>query len=154
MTLTSDCNEEFFDARSDVGCPPDDLLSDDDSDDGDEYVPSVVTPDSTNESVEQNHVEAIADRNVDKKRASSGVMLKTSDKLSLTRSSSDNTIVTKSDRNLLECDGLLKVKSASSDMEQSAALYRKQEAKKHVQSEVRYRQVCFLCSEIVGIVLA
>ncbi|XP_068736521.1 oxysterol-binding protein-related protein 1-like [Montipora capricornis] len=139
MTLTSDCNEEFFDARSDIGCPPDDLLSDDDSDDGDEYVPSVVTADSTNESVEQNHVEAIADRNVDKKRASSGVMLKTSDKLSLTRSSSDNTIVTKSDRNLLECDGLLKVKSVSSDMEQSAALYRKQEAKKHVQSEVRYR---------------
>ncbi|KAJ7351003.1 Oxysterol-binding protein- protein 1 [Desmophyllum pertusum] len=54
MTLTSDCNEEFFDARSDIGrALPDDLLSDDDSDDGDEYVPSVVTPEPRNEERQQ-----------------------------------------------------------------------------------------------------
>lgn len=139
MTLTSDCNEQFFDARSDVGCPPDDLLSDDDEDDGDEYVPSVVTADPSIDSLEQNHVEAIANPHMNKKRADTGELLKTFDNLRITRSCSDNTIVTKSDRTLLDSQGLSKVKSASSDIEQNAALQRKQETQKLVQSEVHYR---------------
>lgn len=41
--LMSDCNEEFFDVRLDIGCVFfDDLFLDDDSDDGDEYVLSLV----------------------------------------------------------------------------------------------------------------
>lgn len=139
MTLASDCNEQFFDARSDVGCPPDDLLSDDDEDDGDEYVPSVVTTDPSIDSLQQNHVEAIANPIITKKRADTGGQLKTFDNLRMTRSCSDNTIVTNSDRTLLDSHGLSKVRSASSDIEQNAALQRKQEAQKIVQSEVHYR---------------
>lgn len=139
MTLASDSNEQFFDARSDVGCPPDDLLSDDDEDDGDEYVPSVVTADPSIDSLQQNHVEAIASLNITKKRADTGGKLKTFDNLRMTRSCSDNTIVMNSDRTLLDSHGLSKVRSASSDIEQNAALQRKQEAQKLVQSEVHHR---------------
>ena len=139
MTLTSDCNEEFFDARSDIGCPPDDLLSDDDSDDGDDYVPSVATPESLNERMERNHLEALVEPSISMKRTSSGGKLGISNRLSLTRSTSDNNIVTKSGRTLLDRDGLLKVKSASSEIEQTAALNRKQEAERQAQAKVRYR---------------
>lgn len=140
MTLTSDCNEEFFDARSDIGCPPPDvdLLSDDDSDDGDDYVPCEATPMPTNAESERNHVEAVVEPTVSMKRTKSGGQLGNFNRLSLTRSTSDNNIATKSDgRTLLDCDNLLKVKSASSDIEQT--LYRKQEADMHPQSKARYR---------------
>ena len=139
MTLTSDCNEEFFDARSDIGCPPDDLLSDDDSDDGDDYVPSVAAPEPLNERMERNHLEALVEPSISIKRTSSGGKLGISNRLSITRSTSDNNIVTKSDRTLLDRDGLLKVKSASSEIEQTAALNRKQEAERQAQAKVRYR---------------
>ena len=141
MTLTSDCNEEFFDARSDIGCSlPDDLLSDDDSDDGDDYVPSVAMPEPTNDATERNHVETLVEPSVSMKRTSSGGQLGNFNRLSLTRSTSDNNIVTKSDsRTLLDCDGLLKVKSASSEIEQTAAWYRKKEAERQAQAKVRYR---------------
>lgn len=139
MTLTSDCNEEFFDARSDIGCPPDDLLSDDDSDDGDDYVPSVATSEPLNERMERNHLEALVEPSISIKRTSSGGKLGISNRLSLTRSTSDNNIVTKSDRTLLDRDGLLKVKSVSSEIEQTAALNRKQEAERQAQAKVRYR---------------
>ena len=142
MTLTSDCNEEFFDARSDIGCPPDDLLSDGDSDDGDDYVPSVATPEPLNEEMERNHLEALVEPSI--KRTSSGGKLGIPNRLSITRSTSDNNIVTKSDsRGLLDRDGLLKVKSVSSDIEQTAALNRKQEAERQAQARVRYRLVVF-----------
>lgn len=150
MTLTSDCNEEFFDARSDIGCPlPDDLLSDDDSDDGEEYVPGVATPETSQET-DQNHVEALVvpsasatSNNI--KRTTSGGKLGNLNRLSLTRSTSDTNIAAKSDsRNLLDSDGLQKAKSASSDMEQAAALYRKQEAERKAKENARYRYGCCL----------
>jgi len=74
------------------------------------------------------------------KRTSSGGQLGTFNRLSLTRSTSDNNIVTKSDnKSLLGCDGLLKVKSVSSDIEQTAALYRKQEAERQKQAKAHFR---------------
>lgn len=147
MTLTSDCNEEFFDARSDIGCAlPDDLLSDDDSDDGDEYVPSVAPPEPRNEVNEQNHLQSLAEPSSSSctsnniKRTRSGGQLGSLNRLSLTRSTSDTNLTAKSDsRNLLDCDSLQKSKSASSDMEQTAALYRKQEAERQAKAKVRYR---------------
>ena len=146
MTLTSDCNEEFFDARSDIGCAlPDDLLSDDDSDDGDEYVPSVATPEPRNEVNQQNHVQTLVEPSSSGtsnnfKRTSSGGKLGSFNRLSLTRSTSDTNLTAKSDtRNLLDCEGLQKSKSASSDMEQTAALYRKQETERQANAKVRYR---------------
>lgn len=146
MTLTSDCNEEFFDARSDVGCPlPDDLLSDDDSDDGDEYVPSVATLEAAGQEVQQNHVETIVVPNTSTnsnniKRAASGRKLGNLNRLSLTRSTSDTNIAAKSEiRHLLDSESLQKSKSASSDMEQSAALYRKQETEKKANGKMRHR---------------
>lgn len=151
MTLTSDCNEEFFDARSDVGCPlPDDLLSDDDSDDGDEYVPSVATLEAAGQEVQQNHVETIVVPNTSTnsnniKRAASGRKLGNLNRLSLTRSTSDTNIAAKSEiRHLLDSESLQKSKSASSDMEQSAALYRKQETEKKASNKMRHRY-CVLC---------
>lgn len=148
MTLTSDCNEEFFDARSDVGCPlPDDLLSDDDSDDGDEYVPSVATLEAAGQEVQQNHVETIVVPNTSNniKRATSGRKLGNLNRLSLTRSTSDTNIAAKSEiRHLLDSESLQKSKSASSDMEQSAALYRKQETEKKANGKMRHRY-CVLC---------
>lgn len=142
MTLTSDCNEEFFDARSDIGCaPPDvDLLSDDDSDDGDDYVPCEAAPSVANHETHRNHLEAAVEPSISMKRTKSGGQLGNLNRLSLTRSTSDTDIASKSDgRTLLDCDSLLKVKSASSDMEQTAAQYRKQEAEKQAQGIVRYR---------------
>lgn len=147
MTLTSDCNEEFFDARSDVGCPlPDDLLSDDDSDDGDEYVPSVATLEAAGQEIEHNHVETnivvpnASTNSNNIKRATSGGKLGNLNRLSLTRSTSDTNIAAKSEsRHLLDSEGLQKSKSASTDMEQSATLYRKQEAEKKANGEVRHR---------------
>lgn len=144
MTLTSDCNEEFFDARSDIGCaPPDDLLSDDDSDDGDEYVPSVVTPEPRNE---QNHLQALVETSSSSsssdniKRSRSGGKLGSLNRLSLTRSTSDTNLAAKSNSiNFLDCDSLQKSKSASSDMEQTAALFRKQEAERQAKAKERYR---------------
>ncbi|XP_078384426.1 oxysterol-binding protein-related protein 1-like [Oculina patagonica] len=148
MTLTSDCNEEFFDARSDIGC---DLLSDDDSDDGDEYVPSVATPEPRHEVNDQNHLQTLAEPSSSSsssssstsnniKRTRSGGQLGSLNRLSLTRSTSDTNLTVKSDsRNLLDCDSLQKSKSASSDMEQTAALYRKQEAERQANAKVRYR---------------
>ena len=144
MTLTSDCNEEFFDARSDIGCAlPDDLLSDDDSDDGDEYVPSVVTPEPRSE---QNHLQTLVEASSSSsssdniKRSSSGGKLRNFNRLSLTRSTSDTDLTAKSNsRNFLDCDGLQKSKSASSDMEQSTALYRKQEADRQAKAKGHYR---------------
>lgn len=62
-------------------------------------------------------MEVIVDCNVDKKRVSFGVMLKIFDKFLLIWSFLDNIIVIKLDWNLLECDGLLKVKFVLSDME-------------------------------------
>lgn len=142
MTLTSDCNEEFFDARSDIGCPPDDLLSDDDSYDGDDYVPSVATPEPTNDEGERNHIQTHLEPSINMKRTSSGGHLGNFSRLSLTRSTSDTDIATKSDsRTLLDRDGLLKVKSASSEMERNTYLRRKQEAEKQAESQVRYRLV-------------
>lgn len=144
MTLTSDCNEEFFDARSDIGCAPldVDLLSDDDSDDGDDYVPCEAAPIVANDGTHSNHLEAVAEPSISMKRAKSGGQLGNLNRLSLMRSTSDTDIASKSDvRTLLDCDtgSLLKVKSASSDMEQTAAQYRKQEAEKQAQGIVRYR---------------
>jgi len=142
MTLTSDCNEEFFDARSDIGCAPldVDLLSDDDSDDGDDYVPCEAAPIVANDETDRNHLEAVAEPGISMKRAKSGGQLGNLNRLSLMRSTSDTDIASKSDvRTLLDCDSLLKVKSASSDMEQTAAQYRKQEAEKQAQGIVRYR---------------
>lgn len=147
MTLTSDCNEEFFDARSDIGCSlPDDLLSDDDSDDGDEYVPSVVTPEPRNEVNDQNHLQALVEpscsgstsNNI--KRTHSGGKLGSLNRLSITRSTSDTNISAKSDsKHLLDSEGLHKSKSASSDMEQTAMFYRKQEAERQEKAKGRYR---------------
>ena len=142
MTLTSDCNEEFFDARSDIGLAPldVDLLSDDDSDDGDDYVPCEAAPIVVNDETHSNHLEVVAEPSISMKRAKSGGQLGNLNRLSLMRSTSDTDITSKSDvRTLLDCDGLLKVKSASSDMEQTAAQYRKQEAEKQAQGIVRYR---------------
>lgn len=142
MTLTSDCNEEFFDARSDIGCAPldVDLLSDDDSDDGDDYVPCEAAPIVANDETHSNHLEAVAEPSISMKRAKSGGQLGNLNRLSLMRSTSDTDIASKSDvRTLLDCDSLLKVKSASSDMEQTAAQYRKQEAEKQAKGIVRYR---------------
>lgn len=142
MTLTSDCNEEFFDARSDVGLAPldVDLLSDDDSDDGDDYVPCEAAPIVANDGTHSNHLEAVAEPSISMKRAKSGGQLGNLNRLSLMRSTSDTDIASKSDvRTLLDCDSLLKVKSASSDMEQTAAQYRKLEAEKEAQGIVRYR---------------
>ena len=144
MTLTSDCNEEFFYARSDIGCAPldVDLLSDDDSDDGDDYVPCEAAPIVANDGTDSNHLEAVAEPSISMKRAKSGGQLGNLNRLSLMRSTSDTDIASKSDvRTLLDCDtgSLLKVKSASSDMEQTAALYRKQEAEKQAQGILRYR---------------
>ena len=142
MTLTSDCNEEFFDARSDIGCAPldVDLLSDDDSDDGDDYVPCEAAPIVANDETHSNHLEAVAEPSISMKRAKSGGQLGNLNRLSLMRSTSDTDIASKSDvRTLLDCDSLLKVKSASSDMEQTAAQYRKQEAEKQATGIVRYR---------------
>lgn len=144
MTLTSDCNEEFFDARSDIGCAPldVDLLSDDDSDDGDDYVPCEAAPIVANDGTHSNHLEAVAEPSISMKRAKSGGQLGNLNRLSLMRSTSDTDIASKSDvRTLLDCDtgSVLKVKSASSDMEQTAAQYRKQEAEKQAQGIVRYR---------------
>ena len=142
MTLTSDCNEEFFDARSDIGCAPldVDLLSDDDSDDGDDYVPCEAAPIVANDETHSNHLEAVAEPSISMKRAKSGGQLGNLNRLSLMRSTSDTDIASKSDvRTLLDCDSLLKVKSASSDMEQTAAQYRKQEAEKQTKGIVRYR---------------
>ena len=143
MTLTSDCNEEFFDARSDIGCAlPDDLLSDDDSDDGDEYVPSVATPEPRSE---QNHLQTVAETSSSSssdniKRSSSGGRLRSLNRLSLTRSTSDTDLAAKSNsRNFLDCDGLQKSKSASGDMEQTTALYRKQEAERQGKAKGCYR---------------
>ena len=143
MTLTSDCNEEFFDARSDIGCaPPDDLLSDDDSDDGDEYVPSVATPEPLSD---QNHLQTLGETSSSSSsdnliRSSSGEKLRSLNRLSLTRSTSDTDLTAKSNsRNFLDCDGLQKSKSASSDMEQATALYRKQEAERQAKAKGRYR---------------
>lgn len=142
MTLTSDCNEEFFDARSDIGCAPQDvdLLSDDDSDDGDDYVPCEAAPIVANDETHSNHLEAVTEPSISMKRAKSGGQLGNLNRLSLMRSTSDTNIASKSDvRALLNSDSLLKVKSASSDMEQTAAQYRKQEAEKQAQAIVRYR---------------
>jgi len=143
MTLTSDCNEEFFDARSDIGCAlPDDLLSDDDSDDGDGYVPSVATPEPRGE---PNHLQTLVETSSSSssdniKRSSSGGKLGSFNRLSLTRSTSDTDLTAKSNsRNFLDCDSLQKSKSASSDMEQSTALYRKQEAERQAKAKGRYR---------------
>ena len=143
MTLTSDCNEEFFDARSDIGCaPPDDLLSDDDSDDGDEYVPSVATPEPIND---QNHLQTLVETSSSSSsdnliRSRSGGTLRSLNRLSLTRSTSDTDLTAKSNsRNFLDCDSLQKSKSASGDMEQTAALYRKQEADRQAKAKGRYR---------------
>lgn len=143
MTLTSDCNEEFFDARSDIGCaPPDDLLSDDDSDDGDEYVPSVATPEPISD---QNHLQTLVETSSSSSsdniiRSSSARKLRSLNRLSLTRSTSDTDLTAKSNsRNFLDCDSLQKSKSASGDMEQTSALYRKQEADRQAKAKGRYR---------------
>lgn len=143
MTLTSDCNEEFFDARSDIGCAlPDDLLSDDDSDDGDEYVPSVATPEPRSE---HNHLQTLVETGSSSssdsiKRSSSGGKLRSLNRHSLTRSTSDTDLQAKSNsKNFLDCDSLHKSKSASGDMEQTTALYRKQEAERQAKAKGRYR---------------
>ena len=130
MTLTSDCNEEFFDALSDFGCsPPDDFHSDDDDDDGDDYVPSVCadhepsindepSPDEQTKNLAVNHLTQPPPRNM--KRATSGDKLLSLNRKSMTRSCSDNNIVVNSGRRtLLDCDNLHKSKSASSEMEQN-----------------------------------